>query len=145
MNESDADWNEFSSALAFTMAGMPEQAYLVIGAIGASCVRVHVDKSGISCEVVNKLGDDYRARVSAESVLEQHGWQSPVEGGAANWHCSVRWPAYYREYEVVADGVVAALSQVLQIGKPAELSINSWIRDSDEVFGTVALRAALGR
>ncbi|MGY4103613.1 TY-Chap domain-containing protein [Nocardia sp. R16R-3T] len=143
---SNVNWRKFSEALALTLSGMPARAFLVINATEGRYARFHVFTPELWCEIVHnsQLGEDRRMPEESETMLRQAGWYPPVEGRSISWHRMVTWPVHYREYEVVADQVTSVLHQVLGVGDPTELDIESWIEDSDETFGIAALLSAVG-
>ncbi|MCC3313627.1 TY-Chap domain-containing protein [Nocardia africana] len=146
VNVFGAEWREFSSALALTLSGMQAPGFLVIDAPSGVYARFHMNNFRSWCEVVHnsQLDEKYRMPEQAEARLRRQGWSAPVEGKSVNWYRTVAWPAHYRGYELVADEVTAALHQGLNVRAPADLDIQSWIEDSEDVFLVDALLAATG-
>ncbi|MGY0502156.1 TY-Chap domain-containing protein [Nocardia sp. FBN12] len=137
----DADWQNFSAALALTLSSMPAKAYVVIKSSGGRYARFFVATPELWCEIVHddELGADFQMSDRSRKELREQGWRPPVRGLSENWHLLLDWPVRYRVYENVAEQVVLALRQGLGVAGPTEFEIKSWIEDSDKEFPVSAL------
>ncbi|PXX54789.1 hypothetical protein DFR70_12383 [Nocardia tenerifensis] len=141
----DAAWQKFSAGLALTLSCMPAEAYLVLNAADGRYARFHMGTPVLWCEIVHnaQLAEEWRMPERVETLLQEHGWASPVDGQSVSWHRLVAWPVPFRAYELVADHISVALCHGVRVQAPTELSIDCWIRNSKEDFDISALRVVI--
>ncbi|MGV9823354.1 TY-Chap domain-containing protein [Nocardia xishanensis] len=141
MPTSIADWPTFSAALALTLVRMPADACLIVKTTGNRFAQFTVMADVVHAEIVDgsALVDGYEISWDDAARLVADGWAPPTEDSWPNWYREITWPARYRDFEDVADKAVTALHEILKIGSPTELSIESWVNFTDGDFDVSAL------
>lgn len=117
----NALWDWFEAGLAWTLFTLPEHGILILA-----------DEQGTGRFVQFSKGGGLRAEVGAfggtperDSVLAERRWSRPDED-EINWYQDLTWPAYYADYERVAESVAWALRNVLDVWLPLGLRSTTW-------------------
>ncbi|WP_280265611.1 TY-Chap domain-containing protein [Nocardia wallacei] len=128
----DDVWAWFSTALAWTLFRLPVDAKLILSTTGNRYVQFARHSDVLQCEVVSNdfLDADHHIPSAVEARLRAQGWE---RGSVYNWGRIVRWPAFFRDYELVADFVVSALREALGVWLPLVLIPRTWIDGSDRL------------
>lgn len=119
----------FEDAL-FLLAGALDEGAVVVfeeAARPRRYLQVLQEPDTLHAELVSDrfLPPELALGPAAASRLTALGWQPP-DGDEDNWYTDLAWPAPAEAYRRLAQQVVATLTEVLGIARPADLRYQAW-------------------
>lgn len=128
------DWPEFTARLTSVLGDLPIDSVVSFRATGNRYVQLgRNSKLGHSsvevwCEVVSNefLDADHRMSTADEAAMIARGWKAPSVETTANWYREIPSRASLLDRQRFAEQITDALSTVLGIGAPTQLTVEAW-------------------
>ncbi len=132
-------WDDLAAGLVDALGKLPEGAVLQLSEAalpeeGGYYAQLWQDPDRLHAEISGNgvVRADRRLAPDAEARIAALGWDPPGTGNPVNWSTTLHWPAPADDYRRLADGLVAVLRDVFELGTPDDVAYRSWLADTGQ-------------